>query len=87
MNTRTVHLTARTAPTLARETSLTPALPERAVEAMHRRAQGLVDTIVAWQRRSRDRALLKELDAYELRDIGLTRADVLVEVDKPFWRL
>jgi uncharacterized protein YjiS (DUF1127 family) len=49
-------------------------------------ATDLVELLMQWQRRSNERALLRDLGAYELRDIGLTRADVLVEADKPFWR-
>lgn len=36
-----------------------------------------------WRRRARSRA---ELADRTLRDIGLTRADVWAEIDKPFWR-
>lgn len=42
--------------------------------------------LVAWQRRERDRALLRGLTVHELRDLGLTRADVRVDTRKPFWR-
>jgi uncharacterized protein YjiS (DUF1127 family) len=39
-----------------------------------------------WHRRSRDRAKLAMLDDRMLRDIGVTRADVWRECNKPFWR-
>jgi uncharacterized protein YjiS (DUF1127 family) len=39
-----------------------------------------------WRRRSRDRAQLAMLDDRMLRDIGLSRGDVLAEINKPFWR-
>jgi uncharacterized protein YjiS (DUF1127 family) len=39
-----------------------------------------------WHRRSRDRAKLAMLDDRMLRDIGVTRADVWYECNKPFWR-
>ena len=42
--------------------------------------------ICEWHRRSRDRAKLAMLDDRMLRDIGVTRADVMYECDKPFWR-
>ena len=42
--------------------------------------------LVLWQRRERERAQLAALTARELRDIGLSRVDVLGEVNKPFWR-
>ena len=39
-----------------------------------------------WRRRSRDRAELARFDERMLRDIGVTRADVWREINKPFWR-
>jgi uncharacterized protein YjiS (DUF1127 family) len=39
-----------------------------------------------WHRRSRDRAALASFDDRLLRDIGVSRIDVLVEINKPFWR-
>ena len=39
-----------------------------------------------WRRRSRDRAELAKFDERMLRDIGLSRADAWLEVNKPFWR-
>ena len=45
-----------------------------------------VATVRAWAERSRERAQLAELDDRALADIGLTRADVLRESSKPFWR-
>ena len=39
-----------------------------------------------WHRRSRERAQLAMLDDRMLRDIGVTRADVWYECNKPFWR-
>ena len=39
-----------------------------------------------WRRRSRDRAKLAMLDDRMLRDIGVTRADIWHECNKPFWR-
>ena len=39
-----------------------------------------------WRRRSRDRAQLASLDDRMLRDIGVSRGDVLQEINKPFWR-
>lgn len=39
-----------------------------------------------WAERARSRRELAALSEYELRDIGLTRADVLCETSKPFWR-
>ena len=39
-----------------------------------------------WRRRAHGRTALARLDDRMLRDIGLTRADALREIDKPFWR-
>ena len=45
-----------------------------------------LDTLREWRRRSRTRAELARLDDRMLRDIGVTRGDVWVEINKPFWR-
>jgi uncharacterized protein YjiS (DUF1127 family) len=37
-------------------------------------------------RRARERRDLAELSDHNLRDIGLTRRDVDLEISKPFWR-
>ena len=42
--------------------------------------------LATWRRRARERAQLREMDERLLRDIGLTRAQVLEEARKPFWR-
>ena len=46
----------------------------------------VVQVLREWRRRSRDRAQLALLDDRMLRDIGITRADVVTEINKPFWR-
>ena len=38
-----------------------------------------------WRQLSRDRAELARLTHEQLRDIGLSRADVLREIARPFW--
>ena len=40
--------------------------------------------MVAWRRRAQSRALLRKLTAHELRDLGLTRADVQAVLGQPF---
>ena len=47
---------------------------------------GLVALVRAWLRRSRTRNDLAELDERLLRDIGLTRSDVVAESTKHFWQ-
>ena len=43
-------------------------------------------TFRLWQARGRQRRALAKLDESLLRDIGRTRADVVCESTKPFWR-
>ena len=42
--------------------------------------------LATWQARAAQRHHLSTLDDHVLKDIGLTRADVSAEVNKPFWR-
>jgi uncharacterized protein YjiS (DUF1127 family) len=44
-----------------------------------------VDCLARWQIRARQRHRLGELEDWALVDMGLTRADVAREIDKPFW--
>jgi len=46
----------------------------------------VVNRIESWAERSRQRAELANLDARTLHDIGLSRSDIAVEINKPFWR-
>ena len=66
-----------------------PALPNDEPALCHA-PLGLLDrllgTLHAWNRRSRERAQLAEMDDARLVDIGLTRERALAESDKPFWR-
>ncbi len=39
-----------------------------------------------WRARIRERRELAQLDERELHDIGVSRATVFYELDKPFWR-
>ena len=41
--------------------------------------------VVRWSQRSRQRAILRDLDAEQLNDIGISREDALREAAKPFW--
>ncbi|CTQ34318.1 DUF1127 domain-containing protein [Jannaschia rubra] len=43
-------------------------------------------TLATWETRSRTRRALKEMCPSLYPDIGLTTAEVLIEVAKPFWR-
>lgn len=46
----------------------------------------LFHVMVAAQRRSRERCQLTEMDAAQLKDIGLTEADCMSELRKLVWR-
>ena len=50
------------------------------------RLTGVVDRLLTWQERARQRRQLQGLSDQMLRDIGLGRADVQAEASKPFWR-
>jgi uncharacterized protein YjiS (DUF1127 family) len=45
-----------------------------------------LDVLALWQERNRMRHSLAKMDNRLLRDIGLTRDDVRLELRKPFWR-
>ena len=45
-----------------------------------------IDRLLVWVERAGQRHRLAELNDHMLRDIGLSRADVLAEATKPFWR-
>jgi uncharacterized protein YjiS (DUF1127 family) len=51
------------------------------------RVGGIFDLLLTWHERARQRRHLRSLDDHMLRDIGLSRADVEGEAEKPFWRL
>ena len=46
----------------------------------------LFDVMATWNERRRQRRALEALPDHLLQDIGLSRADVVNEADKPFWR-
>ncbi len=46
----------------------------------------VLNTLSIWGSRSRERQQLSELNDHMLEDIGLTRAQVAVEVGKYFWQ-
>jgi uncharacterized protein YjiS (DUF1127 family) len=70
----------------ARMPALPDALPGAAPARALGRALGLAfGLLLAWRERGRQRAALATLDDRALRDIGVSRADIWVEADKPFW--
>jgi uncharacterized protein YjiS (DUF1127 family) len=50
-----------------------------------RGAMRVAELLLTWHERSRQRHQLQRLSDHMLRDIGLSRADVLAETTKPFW--
>ena len=48
-------------------------------------AAAMARVVQRWNQRSRQRTVLRELDATQLRDIGISREDALREAAKPFW--
>lgn len=68
--------------------SRAPLRPSR-VTHQRRFTGGIVNVLgilLMWQARAAERHRLAELEAYLLADMGLTRADVIAECSKPFWR-
>jgi uncharacterized protein YjiS (DUF1127 family) len=58
-------------------------------EPASRFASGVVAAVrmlIDWAERARQRRALRSLDDWMLKDIGLSRADVMREYDKPIWR-
>jgi len=47
---------------------------------------GLIDAVLKWRYRQRQRYSLQTLDDHLLKDIGFTRADVHREATKRFWQ-
>jgi uncharacterized protein YjiS (DUF1127 family) len=45
-----------------------------------------VEILFTWVERARHRRQLGLLSPHMLKDIGLSRADVEIEMSKPFWR-
>ena len=48
-------------------------------------AAAMARVVQRWNQRSRQRTVLHDLDAVQLRDVGISRADALREAAKPFW--
>lgn len=48
--------------------------------------QRVLDTLLTWQERERQRRQLMTLDNRILSDMGRSRSDAVAEYSKPFWR-
>ncbi len=54
--------------------------------SLKRAAFAALRVVLVWHERTRQRRALASLDDHLLRDIGLSRAEVVREARKPFWR-
>lgn len=45
-----------------------------------------VDALFTWLERAQERRALASLSDSQLKDVGLSRADISREIDKSFWR-
>ncbi len=61
-----------------------PAVP--LLQRLQRAAVGLLLRLAAAERERRERQQMAELCDATLRDLGLSRADIWGELDKPVWR-
>ncbi|WP_435034248.1 DUF1127 domain-containing protein [Pseudomonas neuropathica] len=64
------------------DVSETSSLPVARRNALRRLFGGLWEYL----ERARTRRMLAQLDGRDLADLGLSHADLLHELDKPFWR-
>lgn len=46
----------------------------------------VVNQLLIWQDRARERAHLRDLSDHMMKDLGLSRADIDREAGKPFWQ-
>ncbi|PWJ13311.1 DUF1127 domain-containing protein [Jannaschia seohaensis] len=65
-----------------------PSLNAHAAPARSPLSRGLAalaQTVAIWEMRAATRRALKDMDPSRYPDLGLTTAEVLREVEKPFW--
>jgi uncharacterized protein YjiS (DUF1127 family) len=46
----------------------------------------IVEVVLTWLERARERRHLSQFNDHMLKDIGLSRSEVETEIAKPFWR-
>jgi len=56
------------------------------VQMVERSASNMQAVVSEWQKRSKGRNELARMNSRLLQDIGLTRAEVQTEINKPFWK-
>ncbi len=81
----TVQLKSSHATLAARRPGMRHAGAPRRLRLGLRALERAVDLLLTWQERAQQRHQLETLNDHMLRDIGLTRADVMAETTKPFW--
>lgn len=58
---------------------------DRVVAVSAQSATAIVLMLLDWQRRAQERAYLATLPDEILKDVGLSRADIHAELNKPLW--
>ena len=81
----TFHLRTSSGNTAAARSDLADAHVRRLLWWAMRVVRCAANCVLIWHRRARERRALESLSDHMLRDIGLTRADVLAEATKRFW--
>ena len=56
-----------------------------AIDALKQSVRRVLATVGFWIARGRERRVLEDLDDRMLRDVGLSRKDVLSEAGRPIW--
>ena len=82
----TIQMGCRATAATARSDLAGARAPRRDWSWLLRAMQRAADRVLTWHERSRQRHQLECLSDYMLRDIGLTRSDVLAEATKRFWQ-
>jgi uncharacterized protein YjiS (DUF1127 family) len=58
---------------------------DHAIASGVHQVSALAHTLRRWGQRRHQRQALQDLDAHQLRDIGISREDAQREASKPFW--
>jgi len=56
------------------------------LRSLAERLESFTEVLATWASRSRERTLLAQMSDAELKDIGVSRYDAIMEIRKPFWR-
>lgn len=69
-----------------RSSHATLARPAVDTGGWRRALQRVGDLLLTWQERAQQRHHLEQLSDHMLRDLGLSRADIMAETTKRFWQ-